>query len=170
MANYNKEKDPKFLEAHYTPQELIDEMFILLDKFYKGDITEFMENSAGDGRFLDIFKNMNIPYIAYDIDNPTNRTDIITKDYLKEKIDYKKGRVCLMNPPFAKGVRFLKKAINECDYVITILSSNSIMNLDYNTIWCDEIQLWRKYDFGSCKTDITIIACRKKRDDDKYEI
>lgn len=151
-------------EAHFTTDELIDEMFDLLKKYYKDDIVEYMENSAGDGRIVDRFDK---PYVAYDI-NPL-RDDIKECNYLKEKIEYKKGRVCMMNPPFNKGLKFLYKALRECDYVITILSQNSLLNIDYDKVWCDEIQLWRKYDFDTCKAGVILVACRNKTKDDKYE-
>ena len=152
------------MEAHYTTVELMDEMFEMLKQHHKEEITEYLENSAGDGRIVDRFDK---PYIALDID--ARREDIKKCDYLKEKIGYKKGRVCVMNPPFHKGLKFLNKAVEECDYVISILSANSVINIDYSKIWCDEIQLYKKYDFGTCKASIVIVACRKKREGEKYE-
>ena len=161
MGNY-KGDDRK--EAHFTTDELIDEMFELLNKYYKDDVTEYLENSAGDGRIIDRFDK---PYIAFDIES--RRDDIKECDYLKEKINYKKGRVCIMNPPFQKGLKFLYKALKESDYVVSILSQNSLLNIDYDKVWCDEIQLWRQYDFGTCKAGLIIVACRNKKDTDKYE-
>ena len=81
MANY---KGDDRLEAHYTPKELIDEMFHLLNKYHKKEVKEYLETSAGDGRIVDRFDK---PYLAYDIS--TNRNDIITTDYLKEYIPYR---------------------------------------------------------------------------------
>lgn len=161
MGNYKLE-DRK--EAHYTPNELVDEMFYLLNKYYNGDISEFLENSAGDGRIIDRFDK---PYIAFDIES--KRKDIKECNYLKEEIEYKEGRVCIMNPPFHNGLKFLYKALKECDYVVSILSQNSLLNLDYDKVWCDEIELWKKYDFVSCKANIIIVACRSKKESDKYE-
>ena len=151
-------------EAHFTTDELINEMFNLLKKYYKEDISEYLENSAGDGRIIDRFDK---PYIAFDI--KSRRYDIKECDYLKENIEYKKNRVCIMNPPFNKGLKFLYKALKECDYVLTILSQNSLLNIDYDKVWCDEIQLWRKYDFTTCKAGIILVACRSKKEGDKYE-
>jgi len=161
MSNY---KGDDRLEAHYTPTELIDEMFAMLERNYKGEITEYLENSAGDGRIVDRFDK---DYIAYDID--PKRDDIKQCNYMKEKIDYKAGRVCIINSQFTQGLRFLTKSLKECDYVISILGKNSLLNIDYSKVWVDEIQLWRKYDFGSCIADIIIVACRNKTSDDKYE-
>lgn len=161
MPNY-KGDDRK--EAHFTPDYLIDEMFDLLKRFYKGEITEFLENSAGDGRIIDRFDK---PYIAYDID--PLRDDIKKSNYLKEKIEYKSGRVCVMNPPFTPGLKFLYKSLKECDYVVSLLSQNSLLNIDYSKVWVDEIQLWRKTDFGTAKASIILVACRNKNINDKYE-
>lgn len=163
MPNY---KDEDRLEKHYTPKELIDELFILKDKYIDFEISEYLENSAGGGYICDRFDK---PYIAYDIEPDEHRTDIKKCNYLKEKIDYKEGRVCIMNPPFTLGLKFLNKALKECDYVICILSQNSILNIDYENIWVDEVQLWRNYDFGSCKVSISIVACRNKKEGDRYE-
>ena len=107
MSNYKKD-DRK--EAHFTPNDLIDEMFSLLNKYYKGDITEYLENSAGDGRIIDRFDK---PYIAFDIES--RRDDIKECDYLKEKIEYKPGRVALINPPFQKGLKFLYNILEWLD-------------------------------------------------------
>ena len=167
MGNYNKE-DKRRLEKHYTPGKLTDEMFKLKEKYIDFDITEYLENSAGGGSIIDRFEK-DIPYIAFDIEPEKYRDDIKKCDYLKEKIDYKEGRVCMMNPPFNKGLKFLYKALKESDYVICILSQNSIINIDYTKVWVDEIQLWRNYDFGTCKASCTVIACRNKREGDKYE-
>jgi len=163
MSNYKGEDR---LEKFYTPPELSSELFSLLDRFHKEPISEYLETSAGDGKLIDLFDG---PYIAFDIKNETNRPDIKECDYLKEKIEYKKGRVCVMNPPFQKGLKFLNKALKESDYVVSILSQNSLLNIDYTKVWCDEIQLWRKYDFGSCKVGLILVACRKKTEEDKYE-
>lgn len=154
MSNY---KGDDRAEAHFTTDELINEMFLLKDKYVDFDITEYLENSAGDGRIIDRFDK---PYIAYDINSL--RDDIKEVNYLKEKIEYKKGRVCIMNPPFAIGLKFLYKALKECDYVIALLSQNSLLSIDYDKVWCDEIQLWRKVDFGTCKASVILVACRKR--------
>jgi len=162
MGNY---KGDDRLEKFYTPQQLIDEMFILKDKFVDFEITEYLENSAGGGAICDRFDK---PYIAYDIMPEPDRDDIKQCNYLKEKIEYKKGRVAIINPPFQQGIKFLYKALEESDYVISILSQNSLINIDYNRIEFDEIQLWRNYEFGTTKVGIIIIACRlKDRNNDR---
>jgi hypothetical protein len=163
MPNYKGEDR---LEKHYTPKELIDELFILRDKFCDVEITEYLENSAGGGSICDRFDK---PYIAFDIEPETDRTDIKKCNYLKEKIEYKRGRVCIMNPPFTLGLNFVYKSLEECDWCFAILSQNSLLNLDYSKYWCPEIQLWRKYDFSTCKVSVILVAVRKRREGDKYE-
>ena len=163
MSNYKgDDREEKF----YTPKELIDELFILRDKYCDVEICEYLENSAGGGSICDHFDK---PYIAYDINPEPNRSDIKKCDYLKEKIEYKKGRVSIMNPPFQKGLKFLYKSLEECDWCFCILSQNSILNLNYDKYWVEEIQLWRKYYFGDCKVDIILLAVRKKLSTDRYE-
>ena len=161
MANI---KESNKLEKHYTPEKLIDYCFKQLDTYYKDDITEYLENSAGSGNIIDFIKEHRDckEYIAYDIFNETLRPDIKQVDYLKEKIDYKKGRVCVMNPPFQKGLKFVYKALKECDYVVSILSSNSLLNLNYDDYIVDDLIIVKKVDFGSCKMDILILCIRNK--------
>ena len=153
-------------EKFYTPDYLIDELFDILKRFHKEEITEYLENSAGGGAILYRFDK---PYIAFDIVNETGREDIKECNYLKEKIEYKKGRVSVINPPFTKGLKFLYKSLEEGDYTVCILSQNSILNLDYTKYWVDEIQLWHAVMFGDCKVTITLMGVRKRKEDDKYE-
>lgn len=163
MPNYKKDDR---LEKFYTPDNLIDELFSLKDRFVDFEITEYLENSAGGGAICDRFDK---PYIAFDIKPEPNRLDIKECDYLKEKIEYKKGRVAIINPPFQKGLKFLYKALKECDYVVSILIQNSLLNIDYSKVWVDEIQLWRNVKFDGCKVSIILVACRNKKETDKYE-
>ena len=157
------------LEKHYTPIELLDEMWDIVERFHPNP-TEILENSAGGGAMIDYIKDKsNVNIIAYDIHNETLREDIKECNYLKEKIEYKEGRLAFINPPFQKGLKFCYKALEECDRVIAILSQNSLINIDYDKYYLEEGQLWRNVDFGSCKVSICIISLRKKRDGDSYE-
>jgi hypothetical protein len=161
MANIKQDNK---LEKHYTPEKLIDFLFKQLDTYHKDNIVEYLENSAGSGNIIDYIKENRDckEYIAYDIFNETLRPDIKQVDYLKENIDYKKGRVCVMNPPFQKGMKFVYKALKECDYVVTILSSNSILNFKYDDYIVEDITIVRKVDFGSCKMDIVVMCIKNK--------
>lgn len=159
MSNY-KQDDRE--EKHYTPIELIKDMEEILLNNYKGEVTEFLENSAGSGNLVDYLKKYNKPIIAFDINNETKREDIKECNYLKEKIDYKSGRVAFINPPFQKGLKFVYKSLKECDYCVTILSLNSLINIDYDKYDVDEIYLYRKYKFDYCDVDIIIIGIKNK--------
>lgn len=161
MSNYKKEDR---LEKHYTTDDLIQELFKYLDEFYPYEITEFLENSAGDGRIVDFIKDKyKKDVVAYDIFNETKRYDIKECDYLKEKIEYKKGRVAIINPPFQKGLKFVYKALKECDCVITILSSTSILSIDYDSYDTGDIWLYKNYKFDNCKVSICIIGFKNKK-------
>jgi hypothetical protein len=154
------------LEKFYTPKELIDELFILKEKFCDVEISEYLENSAGGGAICDRFDK---PYLAFDIEPEPDRPDIKRANYIKEKIEYKPGRVCIMNPPFGKGLIFLNKAMKECDWCFCILSQNSMLNVDYQKYWIPEIQLWRKHNFIGTSVSICLMAVRNRREGDKYE-
>lgn len=157
--NINKENS---LEKHYTPVWLLEDMNKLIKKHY-GSYTSILENSAGEGAIIDYFKDKNdVPITAYDINNTTNRTDILETDYLKAKVDYVKGRVAVINPPFSKGLKFVYKALEECDYCVALLSSNSFLNIDYDKYEVDEIWYYKSADFITCKQSVMIIAMKKK--------
>ncbi len=159
-------KESNKLEKHYTPELIIDEMFAMLHRNYTDEITEYLETSAGDGRIIDRFDK---EYTAYDIHNETGRTDITPVDYLKYKLLYKKGRVCIQNPPFQKGLKFVYKALTEADYVVSMLSYNSLLNIDYSKYWLDEIQLYRNLQFEKCKVNVVLVGMRLRKENDKYE-
>lgn len=147
-------------EIHYTPQPLVDEMFNLLDEYYPNP-EMLIENSAGMGIIIDSWKKRyNKPYYAVDINSV--RSDIIKDNYLNHKIEYKKGNVSVFNPPFTKGLKFLYKSLEESDYVVALLSFQSLFNIDYDRVDVDKVLVYRKYDFGSCKIDIILLACKKK--------
>lgn len=154
------------IEKYYTPPELIKELFILRDKYCNVEITEYLENSAGGGAIIDFFDK---PYLAYDIKPEPHRTDIKEGDYLKELIPYKEGRVCMMNPPFHKALKFLYKALKEADWCFCIMPPNSVMNIDYDKYWVEEIQFWDKYPFYDGPIPVLLMAVRLKKEGDKYE-
>jgi len=161
MGNYKGEDR---LEKHYTTEYLCKYMDTeVLKKYYKGSISEFLENSAGSGLLVDYLKSeYNLPVLAFDIKNETNREDIKECNYLKEKIEYKNGRVAFINPPFNKGLKFLYKSLEECDYCVAILSVSSFLSIDYDKYDVHTIDIFKNYNFGTCKTTICIIGIKKK--------
>lgn len=158
------------LEKHYTPKFLLEDLNSLVKEFAPNP-TEFLENSAGAGFMIDYLKEQypNTPIIAYDIYNETKREDIKECNYLKEKIDYKEGRIAFINPPFTKGLKFAYKSLEECDYCFAILSKNSLINIDYDKYYLLKAHYWKMVDFGSCKVDVILYALRKKKEGDTYE-
>lgn len=168
MANIKKGD----LEQIYTPNKIVDFMIKNVYKHYKGNITEILEPSAGDGRMLDRVKHWipNIPSIQFDID--PKRDDIIKMNFLdkkQNKLKYKKGRVTFMNPPFSKGIKFIYKCLEISDYVVAITSSNSFMNINYDKYIVDELYFIKKAMFSDGKSyGINIIAIRKKPEIDDF--
>jgi hypothetical protein len=161
MANYKLDDR---LERHLTTTYLMEYMDKeILQKYYREPITEFLENSAGYGDMIDYLKsNYDVPVLAFDIQNDSGRSDIIESNYLKTKIEYKPNRVAFINPPFAKGLKFVYKSLEECDYCVAILSVNSFMNIDYDKYDVDYIDIFKNYNFDSCKVSICIIGIKKK--------
>jgi len=150
-------------EKYYTKTEYLDIMYNML-KYNNIEAEEWLENSAGCGNIIDYLKDKSDKnIIAYDIHNETNRDDIKECDYLKEKIEYKKGRVAFINPPFTKGLKFIYKALEECDYCIALLSINSILNLNYDKYEAiGNIFYRKKADFGNTNVDICFMLVKKK--------
>lgn len=164
MSNYKGEDRDEF---HSTTEYLYNYMYDeILMKYYKGDIKEVIETSAGDGRMIDFLNDKGHEVIGFDNKNRNNRDDIKTCNYLKEIIEYKKGRVCFQNPPFAGGLKFVYKSLEESDYCVSILSLNSFLNINYDKYEVDTIDIFRKYDFGSCKVTICIVGIKKKLEND----
>lgn len=150
-------------EKHYTPEFLIQKMWDILQE--ENIIAEeWLENSAGSGRMVDFLKSKSDKkIIAYDIINETGREDIKECNYLKEKIEYKKGRVAFINPPFTKGLKFVYKALEECDYCIALLSITSILNLNYDKYEAiGYIYYKQKVKFENANVEICIMLLKKK--------
>jgi hypothetical protein len=163
MANY---KDDDRDEFHSTTEELYNHMYSILQEYHKEPIVEFIETSAGDGRMIDFLKGKGHEVIGFDNKNRLEREDITTCNYLKEKIEYKKGRVSFQNPPFNNGLKFVYKSLEESDYCVSILSLNSFLNIDYDKYEVDTIDIFRDYDFVSCKVSICIVGLKKKVSND----
>lgn len=86
----------------------------------KENITEYVEPSAGSGVFLEYFDK---PYFAFDIEPEDKR--VKKADWLDVKLNYKKGRCIIGNPPFGNrnilATKFYKHSIDCCDYISFIL-------------------------------------------------
>jgi len=115
-------------DKYYTPpkvaKKLIDLTFDYLIR-HNLPITDIIEPSAGNGSFSN-----QMDCTAYDLipQNP----NIIQADFLTEPIPYKKGRLCIGNPPFgihnSLSVKFYKKCCKIGDYIGFILPISQFKN------------------------------------------
>jgi predicted RNA methylase len=122
-------------DKYYTPVKIAKRCIEkTIELIGEENITEIIEPSAGNGSFSSQIDNC----IAYDIEPEAE--NIICADFLTTKIDYKKGRVIIGNPPFGAKMylaqQFFKKAVEIADYIAFILpisqlhNSNSLYEFD----------------------------------------
>lgn len=121
MAKIEKDK-------YYTSPELAEYCIKKTREVIgEGNITEYIEPSAGGGVFLNYLDK---PYLAYDIEPEDDRVE--KADWLEISLDYKKGRCIIGNPPFGNRntliVKFYKQAIQMCDYISFILPLSQLDN------------------------------------------
>lgn len=158
MAN---KKENNLLEFHETTDYLMEQMDKMLNEYVDiNSITEFQESCAGAGKLIDYLKKYNLTITGYDIEKRTNRNDILICNYLKEKIEYKRGRCSFINPPFHLGIKFIYKALEEGDWCVALMSKSSIMNIDYDRYDVEQIWIYNKQDFSSCKADVCILIIK----------
>lgn len=138
-----------FLDKYYTPMGIANYCW---DKAYEilgpDSITESIEPSVGGGAFL--HHPVHTPSLAFDIApdcQSTERTKVITHDFLTLDLPYRKGRLFIGNPPF--GARnnfaraFYKKAVTMGDYIAFILpisQLNSSRSLyEFNLVYSEDL-------------------------------
>ena len=113
---------------YYTPEWLIEKMIDKIKENIKDEITEIIEPSAGDGRFLPHLKELSPNVLMYDIE-PDNES-VIKQDFFELDTPYKKGRIVVGNPPFGVGgnlyKKFIIKSTQIADYIVFILPSSQI--------------------------------------------
>ena len=160
------------LEKIYTPNKLTDFLIEQVKKFNNTPITEILEPAAGSGQMVDRIQEHyeSVPILAYDIYNETGRDDIIEADFLKLKgLEYKPGRITIMNPPFTKGLKFIYKCLEYSDLVFAITSSNSFMNVDYDKYEMLELYFIKQAEFSDGnKYAINIMVIKKKGELDEF--
>jgi hypothetical protein len=108
-------------DKYYTPidlaKRLIETTIKVLVENGVSDITDVIEPSAGSGAFSNQIK-----CTAYDIEPECD--NIIKADFLEEPIEYKKGRLCIGNPPFGNrnslSIKFYNKCCEIGDYIAFI--------------------------------------------------
>lgn len=117
------------LDKFYTPKETVDRCLGIFNNMVDAeDVKEIIEPSAGNGAF-----SLKIPdCIAYDIE--PEHESISKQDFLKLDLPYKQGRVIIGNPPFGNrnnlALKFFKKSIKICDYIVFILPISQLNNID----------------------------------------
>ncbi len=159
MANYRK---GNHLEFYPTPTHIGDILVEEMSKVIQNP-SEILEPCAGDGSLVDvILSEYKTSILKYDIE--PRREDIVEGDYLKMGLEYKEGRICIMNPPFAKATKFIKKALTECDYVACITSVNTIFSLDWDKydLASENILVMKKEKFGDATIDCAIMVLKNK--------
>lgn len=118
------------LDKYYTDTELARYCINKTrDVIGEGNITEYLEPSAGNGSF-----SLQIPNcLAYDI--APEHENIVEQDYLKLDLPYKKGRLVIGNPPFGNKMKlvkdFYKKSIQFAEYISFILPISQLNNTQY---------------------------------------
>lgn len=103
-------------------------------------ITDIIEPSAGSGAF-----STQIKCTAYDI--LPQHPSIIQADFLTLNIPYKKGRLCIGNPPFGTSntmsVKFYKKACSIGDYIAFIQPisqlNNNLQMYEFDLIYSEDL-------------------------------
>ena len=131
-------------DKYYTPNDLalklIQTTIYQLTLHGITNITDVIEPSAGNGSFSN-----QIRCTAYDIE-PEN-DNIIKANFLEENIEYKKGRLCIGNPPFgnsnALSVKFFKKCCQIGDYIAFIQPisqyNNNLQMYDFDLIYSEDL-------------------------------
>lgn len=123
----NQNSNKLHLDKYYTPillaQYCINKAYEIIGK---ENISEIIEPSAGSGSFSNQIKGC----LAYDIE-PEDE-NVMQQDFLELKLDYKKGRLFIGNPPFGDrmnlATQFIKKCYNEGDYIAFILPISQYEN------------------------------------------
>ena len=132
----NKNSNKLNLDQYYTSEaDMIycvnKTLDILQENGY--EISEFLEPSAGEGVFSNYLYTTGKNVIALDIEPKAE--NIIQADYLTYKLEYKKGRLTIGNPPFGSRLnlarKFYKKSIEVGDYISFILPISQLNNTEF---------------------------------------
>jgi len=118
-------------DKYYTPMWLVEyTVNKAKDIIGEENIAQFLEPSAGDGRFLDYLPSNTLAYDLYPDNNKIKQ-----QDFLDLEIEYMKGRCIITNPPYGeKGnlyQKFANKSFQIGDYVVFILPITQLDNNYY---------------------------------------
>ena len=114
-------------DKYYTPEPLAKKLIYITRHVLKFEnITHIIEPSAGNGAF-----SRNIPNcLAYDIEPEAD--GIIQADFLTLRLLYKKGRLCIGNPPFGTknwmSYKFFLKCCEIADFIAFIQPISQLNN------------------------------------------
>jgi predicted RNA methylase len=129
MGNYKEDNKTEFIQ---TPSSL-GRFMLELSKKHFNNVDEILEPCAGAGALVNIIEEFyDVPILKYDIE--PRRDDIIELNFQKDykKIKYKENRLTIMNPPFAKSISFITKALEISDMLVTLCGANTLINLDWD--------------------------------------
>lgn len=132
-SSVNKNSNKLDLDQYYTKYEdmeyCVNKAWDIIKDLGYG-VSEFLEPSAGEGVFSNYLHTSGLDVIAIDIE-PKNE-DIIKADFLDYKIEYKKDRFIIGNPPYGARLnmaqKFFKKSIEIGDYIAFILPISQLWN------------------------------------------
>lgn len=120
------------LDKYYTPADLAEYCVKKTKELIgEGNITEWLEPSAGAGVFFPYLDNN---YLAFDIEPEAE--NIEQANYLTLDLPYTKGRCVIGNPPFGHRAdilfrKFYDKATKQGDYIAFILPLSQHNNTRY---------------------------------------
>ena len=132
----NKGSNKLNLDQYYTSEADMNycvnkTLDVLQENGY--EVSEFLEPSAGQGIFSNYLYTSGKNVIALDIEPKAE--NIIQADYLTYKLEYKKGRLTIGNPPFGSRLnlakKFYKKSIEVGDYISFILPISQLNNPEF---------------------------------------
>ena len=132
----NKGSNKLNLDQYYTSEADMNycvnkTLDVLQENGY--EVSEFLEPSAGQGIFSDYLYTSGKNVIALDIEPKAE--NIIQADYLTYKLEYKKDRLVIGNPPYVSRLglakKFYKKSIEVGDYISFILPISQLNNSEF---------------------------------------
>ena len=132
----NRNSNKLHLDQYYTSEEDMNycinkTLDVLQENGY--EVSEFLEPSAGQGVFSKYLYTRGKNVIALDIE--PKEENIIKADYLTYKLEYKKGRLTIGNPPYGPKLslakKFYKKSTEVGDYISFILPISQLNNSEF---------------------------------------
>lgn len=118
-------------DKYYTPISIANYCWEKVFEILGDEFSEIIEPSCGDGSFYHFHRK---PDFGYDIEPEYNYDNIFSCDFLTHKIEYKKGRLVIGNPPYGRCLslaqKFFKKSVEISDYIAFILPISQLNNIN----------------------------------------